>query len=93
MIKVNKISTIKSSILDGIEVKSATFINKNFPFHFHQCWSLACIKYGSENIAFNNSKFLISKNALQLIPPYSIHKNWGNTNSTWTYKALYISNT
>ena len=91
MIEVNKVSTIKSSILDGIEVKSATFIDKNFPFHFHQCWSLACIEYGSENIAFNNSVFLVSKNALQLIPPYSIHKNWGNKNNAWAYKALYIS--
>ncbi|MFL1897473.1 AraC family transcriptional regulator [Aquimarina sp. 2-A2] len=91
MIEVNKVRTIKSSILDGIEVKSATFIDKNFPFHFHQCWSLACIENGSENIAFNNSEFLVSKNALQLIPPYSIHKNWSNTNSPWTYKALYIS--
>ncbi|WP_298511320.1 AraC family transcriptional regulator [uncultured Kordia sp.] len=91
MMEINKVSTIKLPILDGIEVKSATFIDKKFPFHFHQCWSMVFIEYGSENIAFNNSEFLVSKNALQLIPPYSIHKNWSNTNSAWTYKALYIS--
>ena len=91
MIGINKVKTTKLSILDGIELKSATFINKNFPFHFHQCWSLAYIEYGSENIAFRDTNFLISKNALQLIPPYSIHKNWSNKNNAWTYKAIYIS--
>ncbi|WP_074405992.1 MULTISPECIES: helix-turn-helix transcriptional regulator [Aquimarina] len=91
MIEINKVKTIKLSMLDGIELKSAMFIDKNFPSHFHQSWSLAHIEYGSENIAFDNSGFLVSKNAIQLIPPYSIHKNWGNKNNPWTYKALYIS--
>jgi len=76
MIEINKIKTIKLSILDGVELKSAMFSNKNCPSHFYQSWSLAYIEYGSENIAFNNSGFLVSKNAIQLIPPYSIHKNW-----------------
>lgn len=91
MIEINKVKTTKLSILDGIELKSATFIDKKFPFHFHQSWSLAYIEYGSENIAFSDTNFLVSKNALQLIPPYSIHKNWSNKNNTWAYKALYIS--
>ena len=92
MIEVNKVNTIKFSILDGLELKSATFIDKSFPFHFHQCWSLIYIEYGSENVAFRNTNFLVSKNALQLIPPYSIHKNWINKSKAFTYKALYISN-
>lgn len=91
MIKINKVETTKLPMLDGIELKSAMFIDKNFPSHFHQSWSLAYIEYGSENIAFNNSGFLVSKNAIQLIPPYSIHKNWSNKNNAWAYKALYIS--
>jgi len=91
MIKINKVKTTKLSILDGIELKSAMFIDKNFPSHFHQSWSLAYIEYGSENIAFDNSGFLVSKNAIQLIPPYSVHKNWSNKNNAWAYKALYIS--
>jgi len=90
MTKINKVKTVKLSILGGVELKSATFINKNFPFHFHQYWSLAYIEYGSENIAFSNTNFLVSKNAIQLIPPYSIHKNWSNKNNAWTYKTLYI---
>ena len=91
MTEINKVKTTKLSILDGIELKSATFVDKKFPFHFHQSWSLAFIEYGSENIAFTDTNFLVSKNALQLIPPYSIHKNWNNKNNVWTYKALYIS--
>ena len=91
MIKINNVKTTKLSMLDGIELKSAMFIDKSFPSHFHQSWSLAYIEHGSENIAFNNSGFLVSKNAVQLIPPYSIHKNWSNNNNAWAYKALYIS--
>lgn len=57
MIEINKVKTTKLSMLDGIELKSAMFIDKNFPSHFHQSWSLIHIEYGSENIAFNNSGF------------------------------------
>jgi AraC-like DNA-binding protein len=89
---INEIKINKSSILDGIEIKSATFIDKAFPLHFHQSWSLAYIEFGNENISFENSNFIVNKNALVLIPPYSLHKNWGNKNNAWTYKALYISN-
>ncbi|WP_394748915.1 helix-turn-helix domain-containing protein [Spongiimicrobium salis] len=92
MIAINKVKTTKLPILDGTELKSATFVDKSFPFHFHQSWSLAYIEYGSENIAFNDINFLVHKNAIQLIPPYSIHKNWSDTQNAWTYKALYISN-
>lgn len=90
--EINKVKTKKMPILDGIELKSATFIDKKFPVHFHQSWSLAFIEYGSENISFNNFDFILNKNALVLIPPYSLHKNWGNKNNAWAYKAIYISN-
>lgn len=87
---LNEVTIKKSLILDGIEIKSATFIDKAFPLHFHHNWSLAHIEFGNENISFNHSEFIINRNALVLIPPYSLHKNWGNKNNAWTYKALYI---
>lgn len=89
---LNEIKIEKSLILDGIEIKSATFIDKTFPLHFHQSWSLACIEYGNENISFANLSFMLNKNAIILIPPYSIHKHWGNKNKAWSYKAIYLSN-
>ena len=92
MRNLNEIKIEKSSILDGIEVKSATFIDKAFPFHFHQSWSLAYIEYGNENLSVANSQFTLNKNAVTLIPPYSIHKHWGNKNNPWSYKAIYLSN-
>ena len=88
---LNQIKIEKSRILDGIEIKSATFIDKTFPLHFHQSWSLAWVEYGSENISFAYSSFLLSKKAVILIPPYSIHKHWGNKNSAWGYKAIYLN--
>ncbi|SOE23682.1 AraC-type DNA-binding protein [Spirosomataceae bacterium TFI 002] len=90
--EINSVKTVKIPLLDGIELKSATFIDKSFPLHFHQNWSLAYIEKGSENISFVSSSFLLNKSALILIPPHSLHKNWGNKHSSWTYKALYLSN-
>ncbi len=89
---MNEINIRRLSILDGIEIKSATFINKTFPLHFHQNWSLAYIQLGNENISFNHTDIMLNKGALILIPPYSLHKNWGSKNSAWTYKAIYINN-
>lgn len=89
---LNEIKIEKSLIFDGIEIKSATFIDKTFPLHFHQNWSLAYNEYGCENISFSNSSFILNKNAVTLIPPYSIHKHWGNKNNPWSYKALYLNN-
>ncbi len=92
MIEINQVQTTKLSILDGIELKSATFCEKEFPAHFHQSWSLAYIEYGSEYIAYNDAPFLVTKNALQLIPPYSIHKDWGNKNVVYQhFTRLVIS--
>jgi AraC-like DNA-binding protein len=89
---LNQIKIEKSLILDVIEIKSATFIDKTFPLHFHQSWSLASVEFGSENISFANSSFLLNKRAVILIPPFSVHKHWGNKNSAWGYKAIYLNN-
>ena len=91
MTEINNVQTTQLSILDGVELKAATFFEKRFPAHFHKDWSLVYIESGNEYVAFGDTSFLVTKNALQLIPPYSIHQNWGNKNDTWTYKALYIS--
>lgn len=52
--------------MGGVEVKSATFTNKNFPLHIHKSWSLAFIEAGSENTGFNDFDFLLNKNALYI---------------------------
>lgn len=78
-------------MLDGMEIKSATFVDKYFPLHFHQSWSLAYIESGSENISFNSFDFLLNTSAWILIPPYSLHKNWGNKRQAWAYQAFYIN--
>jgi len=58
----------------------------------HQDWSLATIESGCENISFGSLSFSLSKNAFILIPPYSIHKHWGNSKNVWSYKAIYLNN-
>lgn len=77
--------------MNEIEVKTATFLNKSFPLHFHKVWSLGFITNGSEYISFNETDVLLSKDTQILIPPYSLHKNWGSKNSVWTYRAIYLN--
>jgi len=89
--EINQVKTTRLPILGEIEVKNATFLNKSFPFHFHKFWSLGFIEMGSEHLSFNQGDILISRHTQILIPPYSLHKNWGEKNSPWTYKAIYIN--
>lgn len=77
-------------IFDGIEYKEAKVYNREFQMHFHKEWSLTSITYGQENIFIGNNELTLSKNVNILIPPYSIHKNWGGKFSQWSYRSIYI---
>jgi AraC-like DNA-binding protein len=81
----------KFSSFDGIEYKTAKFLNKEFPFHFHQEWSLALIEAGSELIKIDKVEILLNTDALILIPPFLAHSNSGNLNAYWQYRCLYIN--
>jgi AraC-like DNA-binding protein len=89
--KINDVAIIKMKELDGLEIKSATFSNMRFPKHFHLDWSLVFLTTGRENVEFGNQKFLLSNQAVLLIPPYSVHSNWNNSDGMWKYNALYLN--
>lgn len=76
---------------DGIEIKKASFLNKNFPSHFHQEWSLSLIKSGSEIIKTQQVEFQLQTDSLILIPPYLTHANRGHQEASWQYASIYIN--
>ncbi len=81
----------KFSELDGLEIKEATFLNKKFPKHFHNEWSLGRIDLGCENMKIRNNDISLFCNATILISPYSVHSNWGNKDEFWKYQSIYIN--
>ncbi len=91
MKEVAKIDIFRFSELDGFEVKEAIFLNKKFPKHFHTEWSLCRIDTGCENVQIENKELLLFSNATILIPPFSVHSNWGNKDSSWKYQSIYLN--
>ncbi len=86
-----QVNVYRFSELDGFEMKEATFLNKHFPKHFHTEWSLCRIDMGCENILLETKGFCLFANATILIPPFSVHSNWGNENSSWQYQSIYLN--
>ncbi len=91
MKSIAKINIYRFAELDGFEIKQATFLNKHFPKHCHTQWSLGRILIGSENIQIANKKILLLPNSTILIPPFSVHSNWGNSNLSWKYQSIYLN--
>ncbi len=88
----SEISIIRQSAFDGIELKSATFINKSFPVHFHHDWSFVLMEEGSELTTVHDKTFQLHANTLIITPSYVPHCGAGNLNAYWKYKALYLNN-
>jgi AraC-like DNA-binding protein len=86
------IELVKLNVLDGLEFKIGSFLNKTFPIHFHHEWSLALIEKGNELLFIDGVEIQLNTGALVLIPPYTPHANRGNKNVFWKYKSIYINN-
>jgi len=88
----SEISIIRQSAFDGIELKSASFINKSFPIHFHHDWSFVLMEEGTEITTVWGQTFQLHANTLIITPSYIPHCGAGNLNAYWKYKALYLNN-
>ena len=92
LISNSKISIIRQSAFDGVELKSAVFINKSFPVHFHHDWSFVLMEEGSEITTVKEQTFQLHANTLIITPSYIPHSGSGNLNAYWKYKALHLTN-
>lgn len=91
MEQFSEISILKTDSLDGIECKSAIFLNKEFPTHFHNNWSITLIHEGSEFDKIINHQFVINTNTIIFTPPFVPHSTLGLTNSYWHYSSIYVN--
>lgn len=87
----NKIEVQKINAYDGIEIKNATFCQKQFPTHFHDSYALAMINYGTELLTFEDKQITISTQQLIIINPNELHSHANFDSEAWSYKALYLS--
>ncbi len=86
-----KLKTTKLSDFDNLELKNATFQNRNFPNHFHDTYSIGLIKKGVEKVTINNQTLLATSNSVVIINPFEIHSNSFYDNEKWTYYSLYLN--
>lgn len=89
--QISKISILRTDAIDGIECKSAFFMNKKFPVHFHNNWSISIIQEGSEFEKIINHEFLINTNTIIFTPPFVPHATLGLENSYWRYSSVYVN--
>ncbi len=69
------IKTKKIEMLDGLELKEATFKNKQFPTHFHDTYSIGIIQNGIESIKIRDNHYIAAPKTIIIINENELHSN------------------
>ena len=80
----------KLNILGGLELKEPTFINKSFPTHFHDTYSIGIIKEGVENITIEDKNLTVPSKSVVIVNQFEAHSHQQFDNDKWTYLSLYL---
>lgn len=86
MIKIKKID-----ILDGLELKEATFKEKQFPTHFHDTYSIGILKNGIENLKIKDNNLIATPKTVVIINKNEIHSNGSYNTDYWTYQTINLN--
>ena len=86
MINIKKID-----LLDGLELKEATFKHKHFPTHFHETYSIGVIKNGIENLKIKDNNYIATPKTIVIINKYELHSNSFYNNDNWTYQTINLN--
>ena len=87
-----QIRTTKLKIMDGLELKEASFRKQVFPDHFHDAYSIGIIEQGIEKLDIADKKGILAHaNTVIVINPYEIHANSYYDHDPWAYRIVYIS--
>ncbi len=78
-------------ILDGIEMKEATFNNQSFPTHFHETYSIGIIKNGIENLKIKDNNLIATSKTVVIINENELHSNSFYNNDKWTYQTISLN--
>lgn len=71
-----------------IELFAGEISNHQYPWHFHDTYTIVLVESGSVLYNFHNSNITLSEKEILIIAPFEVHKNviFKNTN----YKAFFL---
>lgn len=85
------IKTKKLDILDGLELKEATFKDRHFPTHFHDTYSIGIINNGIENLKIKENNLIATSRTVVIINQYELHSNSFYNSENWTYQTINLN--
>ena len=87
----NMIKTKRIDILDGLELKEATFKDKHFPTHFHDTYSIGIINSGIENLKIKDRNLIATPKKVVIINENELHSNSFYNDDNWSYKTINLN--
>lgn len=85
------VKTTKISNFDGLELKSATFKQKEFPDHFHDSFSFGIITQGVEKIRVKENDKIALNSSIIVFNQNETHSNRNFDNDNCSFLTCYIS--
>ncbi len=85
-----KVKTTKITNLDGLELKEATFKNKEFPDHFHDTFSIGIITEGVEKIRISENEQIAFSNSVIIFNQFETHSNQNFDKDNCSFLTSYI---
>lgn len=73
-----------------IEVFEGEIAKHQYPWHFHNCYTLIVVENGSINYEFQDKIVKVDEAEALIIEPHKIHRN--TISKPTTYKALFLPN-
>ena len=71
-----------------IEVFEGEISKHEYPWHFHNCYTVILVESGSIKYEFNNTSLSVDKEEVLIIEPNAIHRN--TISQPTIYKALFL---
>ena len=86
-----RVKTQNLPLFDGIELKSATFREREFPAHFHDSFAITVIEQGCERVLREGREAVQYARTVSVINPGEVHANRFFDGDAWHYKSFYLN--
>ena len=73
-----------------MEVFEGMISKHQYPWHFHNCYTIILVEMGSVNYELQDHKVEVGKNEVLILEPFFIHRNI--IAQLTSYKAIFIPN-
>ena len=71
------------------EIFEGEISKHEYPWHFHNCYTVVLVESGSINYEFRDINLSVDKEEVLIIEPNAIHRN--TISQPTVYKALFLS--